>query len=182
MTRRSMSDVASADLWKEVSWFAIQTKPRRETFAAQNIEKLGLEVLLPRIRFERLIRGTATSGAKPLFPGYFFSRFCPATSLESTKTTRGVIRVVNSGRIPIPVPEDIIREIQDRIEDDGLVQIRPRVLTPGTVVTIQSGPFEGMIGRVEHELDDRKRVAIFLETLFNARVLIERRWIEAEAA
>jgi hypothetical protein len=39
-----------------------------------------------------------------------------------------------------------------------------------------------MMGRVERELDDRKRVAIFLESLLNARVLIERRWIEAEAA
>ena len=55
-------------------------------------------------------------------------------------------------------------------------------LAPGTRVTIQSGPFEGMMGRVERELDDRKRVAIFLEALFHARVLIERRWIEAEAA
>jgi hypothetical protein len=38
------------------------------------------------------------------------------------------------------------------------------------------------MGRVERELDDRRRVAIFLETLLNARVLIETRWVEAEAA
>jgi hypothetical protein len=38
------------------------------------------------------------------------------------------------------------------------------------------------MGRVEREFDDRKRVAIFLETLFQARLIIERRWIEAEAA
>jgi transcription antitermination factor NusG len=129
-----------------------------------------------------LVRGSAQPATKPLFPGYFFSRFCPEASFESVKVTRGVLRVVNSGRIPIPVPEEVIREIQDRIEEDGLIQIRPRILAPGTLVTIQSGPFEGMMGRVERELDDHKRVAIFLETLFNARVLIERRWIEAEAA
>lgn len=182
MSRPSSSDVKSADLWREVSWFAIQVKPRRETFAAKNIEKLGIEVLLPRIRFERLIRGTAQAGTKALFPGYFFSRFCPEVSFESVKATRGVLRVVNSGRMPIPVPAEVIQEIQDRIEEDGLIQIRLRVLAPGTLVTIQSGPFEGMMGRVERELDDHKRVAIFLETLFNSRVLIERRWIEAEAA
>jgi hypothetical protein len=38
------------------------------------------------------------------------------------------------------------------------------------------------MGRVERELDDRKRVAIFLETLFHTRLLIDKRWIEAEAA
>jgi transcriptional antiterminator RfaH len=176
------ADAKSRDPWRDVGWFAIQAKPRRETFAAKNIEKLGLDVLLPRIRFERLIRGAVRSRTKPLFPGYFFSRFCPEASFESVKVTRGVLRVVNSGRIPIPIPEEVIGEIQDRIEEDGLIQIRPQVLAPGIRVMIQSGPFEGMMGRVERELDDHKRVAIFLETLFNARVLIERRWIEAAAA
>jgi transcriptional antiterminator RfaH len=170
------------DPWRDLSWFAIQAKPRRESFAAKNIEKAGLEALLPRIRFERLTRGVARSGIKPLFPGYFFARFSSEASCESVKATRGVLRVVSSGRIPIPVDDDIIREIQGRIQEDGLIRIRPRVLAPGTLVTIQRGPFEGMMGRVERELDDRKRVAIFLETLFQARVLIERRWIEAEAA
>src|SRR5260370_21498258 len=95
---------------------------------------------------------------------------------------RGVLRIVTSGRFAIPVHDNIIREIQGRIQEDGLIRIRPRVLAPGTLVTIQSGPFEGMMGRVERELDDRKRVTIFIETLFQARVLIESRWIEAEAA
>jgi transcriptional antiterminator RfaH len=178
----SCHDLKYRDPWKNTGWFAIQVKPRRETFAAKNIEKLEIEVLLPRIRFERLVRGSAQPAIKPLFPGYFFSRFCPEASFESVKTTSGVLRVVSSGRIPISVPEEVIQEIQRRIEEDGLIQVRPQVLAPGTLVTIQSGPFEGMMGRVERELDDHKRVAIFLETLFNARVLIERRWIEAEAA
>ena len=182
MNSCSTAGAKSSDLWRDVSWFAIQSKPRRETFAAKNIEQLGIEVLLPRIKFERLIRGAARSGNKPLFPGYFFSRFCPESSFESVKATRGVLRVVNSGQIPIPVPEEVIGEIQDRIEEDGLIEIRPPGLAPGIRVKIQSGPFEGMMGRVERELNDHRRVAIFLETLFNARVLIERRWIEAEAA
>jgi transcriptional antiterminator RfaH len=175
------ANAKSPGLWSVNNWFAIQVKPRRETFAAKNLERLGVEVLLPRITFERLIRGAAQSGTRPLFPGYFFSRFCPEASFEAVKATRGVSRVVNSGRIPIPVPEEVIRDIQDRIEEDGLIRIRPQVLAPGIRVTIQSGPFEGMMARVERELDDHKRVAIFLETLFNARVLIERRWIEVAA-
>jgi transcriptional antiterminator RfaH len=176
------SNIKSSDPWSDISWFAIQAKPRRESFASLNVSALNLEVLLPRVKVDRLVRGTAKEGAKPLFPGYFFARFCPKEAFETVKTIRGVLRVVTSGRFPIPVHNDIIREIQGRIQQDGLIRIRPRVLSPGTLVTIQSGPFEGMMGRVERELDDRKRVTIFLETLFQARVLIERRWIEAEAA
>jgi transcriptional antiterminator RfaH len=170
------------DLWKDFNWFAIHAKPRREGFASSNVGALDVEVLLPQVKVERLVRGTAQQGTKPLFPGYFFARFCPENVFESVKAARGVLQVVSSGRLPIPVHEEVVREIQDRVQEDGLIRIRPQVLAPGTRVKIQSGPFEGMMGRVERELDDRKRVAIFLEALFHARVLIERRWIDAQAA
>jgi transcriptional antiterminator RfaH len=172
----------SIDLWRDTHWFAIRAKPRRENYAALNIVALGIAILLPQIKMERLVRGAAQQGTKPLFPGYFFARFCPGDSFESVKGARGVLQVVSSGRIPIPVPEGAVRQIQERVEADGFIRICPQSLVPGSRVTIQSGPFEGMMGRVERELDDRKRVAIFLETLLNARVLIERRWIEVEAA
>jgi transcriptional antiterminator RfaH len=169
-------------VWKEISWFAVHAKPRRECFASKSVGALGIEVLFPEIKAERLVLGTPRQGVKPLFPGYFFARFSPELAFESVKAARGVLQVVSSGRIPISVPDEIVHEIRDRIQDDGLIEVCQPVLAPGTLVTIQSGPFEGMMGRVERELDDRKRVAIFLETLFNARVLIERRWIQAEAA
>jgi transcriptional antiterminator RfaH len=176
------ADAKTCDPWREVNWFAIHAKPRRESFASKNIGALGIEVLLPRIKVERLIGSVARQGTKPLFPGYFFARFSPVDVFESVKATQGVLRVVSSGRTPIAVQDEIIQEIQGRIQEDGLIRIQPQALAPGTLVTIQSGPFAGMMGRVERELDDRKRVAIFLETVFQARVLIERRWIEAEAA
>jgi transcriptional antiterminator RfaH len=182
MSSGCYTDAKSCDPWRDVKWFAIHAKPRRESFASENIGALGIEVLLPRIKVEHLIRGVARQGTKPLFPGYFFARFSPVDAFESVKATQGVLRVVSSGRTPIAVQDEIIREIQGRIQEHGLIRIQPQALSPGTLVTIQSGPFEGMMGRVERELDDHKRVAIFLETLFNARVLIEKRWLEAAAA
>jgi transcriptional antiterminator RfaH len=171
-----------SNLWRDLNWFALRAKPRRETFAVTNVSTLGVETLLPRVKVERLVGGAARMTAKPLFSGYFFARFCPEHAFESVKHSRGVLQVVSSGRIPIPVPDNVVREIQDRVQEDGFIKIRPQNFAPGTRVAIQSGPFEGMMGRVERELDDRKRVAIFLETLLNARVLIQRQWIEAEAA
>jgi transcriptional antiterminator RfaH len=178
----SVAGAKCCDVWRDINWFAVRTKPRRENFAVTNVSKLGIQPFLPLFKAERLVRGTAQTFMKPLFPGYFFARFCPENSFESVKTTHGVLQVVSSGQVPIPVRDEIVQEIQGRIQEDGLICIRPQVLAQGTLVKIQSGPFEGMMGRVERELDDRKRVAIFLETLFNARVLIERRWIAAEAA
>jgi transcriptional antiterminator RfaH len=171
-----------SNLWREINWFAIHAKTRKESFAATSINALGVEILLPRIKFERSVRSVVQMATKPLFPGYLFARFCPEDSFESVKCSRGVLQVVSSGIFPIPVQGEIVREIRDRIQEDGLILIPPQLLAPGTRVSIQSGPFEGMMGKVERESDDRKRVMILLETLLNARVLIEKRWLEAEAA
>jgi transcriptional antiterminator RfaH len=172
----------SVDLWRDTSWFAIHTKPRREKFAAANISALGIGILLPLVKVKRLGRATSQEASKALFPGYFFARFCPEISCESVKCSRGVLRVVSSGKFPIPVLDTILEEIRDRIEEDGFIKLRPRSLGPGTRVLIQDGPFDGLMGRVERELDGGRRVAILLETLMHARVLIERRWLVAEAA
>jgi len=174
--------VKCINLWKEINWFALHTKPRRENFAFTNISALGIESFLPRLKAERLVHGATRTIVKPLFPGYFFARFCPEDSLEGVECSRGVLRVVSSGRFPIPVEDQIVRDFQDRVEQDGLIRIRPRGFKSGDTVSIKSGPFEGMMGRVERELDDGRRVAILLETLLNARVLIEKRWLDAEAA
>ena len=179
---RSNPIAGPIDLWREFRWFAIHTKARRESFAAANVGMLGIRILLPQIKVDRLVRGAALIAVKPLFPGYLFARFCPEKSLESIECARGVLRVVSSGRFPIPVADKVVDEIHDRLEEDGLIRIRPRILTPGTRISIQTGPFEGLMGRVERELDDGRRVAILLETLLNARVLIEKRWLGEEAA
>jgi transcriptional antiterminator RfaH len=178
----SVPNTKSSNLWRDVNWFALHTKPRHESFASTNVTRLGIESFLPLLKAERWVHGAARAIIKPLFPGYFFARFRPEASLESVEHSRGVLYVVSSGSFPIPIEDEIIRDIQNRAREDGLIPIRQQYFKSGDRVSIQSGPFEGMMGRVERELDDHKRVAIFLETLFNARVLIERRWIEAEAA
>jgi transcription antitermination factor NusG len=103
-------------LWKDINWFALQTKPRRENFAVTNVSRLGIESFLPLLKAERLVHGAARTIIKPLFPGYFFARFCPETSFESVKATRGVLQIVSSGRVPISVQEKVVREIRDRIQ------------------------------------------------------------------
>jgi transcriptional antiterminator RfaH len=170
------------DIWGQSHWFAIHAKTRRENFAVTNVNALSIRVLFPLLKVGRPAHGVALLPVKPLFPGYFFARFCPRDSLELVERARGVLRVVSSGRFPIPVEDDVVRQIQERIEEDGFITLHQRPLKPGETVSIQGGPFEGLLGRVERESDDRSRVAILLETLLHARVLIEKRWLESVAA
>lgn len=169
-------------LWRDINWFAVHTKPRREKFAFTNVNACGVESFLPMLKVERWVQAGARTIVKPLFPGYFFARFRPEDSLESVECSRGVLQVVSSGRLPVPVQEGIIREIQDGAGEDGVIRLRQKYFKSGDRISVQGGPFEGMMGRVERELDDGKRVAILLETLWHCRVLIERRWLDGVAA
>jgi hypothetical protein len=49
-------------------------------------------------------------------------------------------------------------------------------------VAIEQGPFAGWVGKVECEWDDGKRVAILLEAISKARMLIDKRWLAAAEA
>ncbi|HUD49032.1 MAG TPA: transcription termination/antitermination NusG family protein [Candidatus Baltobacteraceae bacterium] len=169
------------NFWQTSSWFAIRAKTRRESFAATNVRSLGLEVFFPKLKVDDDAAQGVGENSEPLFSGYFFARFCPELVLTSVECSHGVLQVVRSGRYPIPVDDQVIREIQERVEEDGLIRIRRPGLKPGDLISILDGPFEGMMARVERELDDDKRVAILLETLSCPRVLIEKRWVQAAA-
>jgi len=170
------------DWLRDLNWFAIHVKRFREAVAASSVAALGLEVFLPMIKVECPEHLTIKVGSKPLFQGYFFARFNPEISLGSVESARGVLHVIKSGSSPIPVDDQVVREVQNRVEADGLIRLRERELKPGDRVSVQEGPFAGMMGRVEAELDDRRRVAILLEALGQARLVIERRWVQVEVA
>jgi transcriptional antiterminator RfaH len=170
-------------IWQtDKNWFAIHTKRFRETVAASSVASLGLPVFLPMIKVDDLERAVIKVASKPLFPSYFFAQFSAELSLSEVESARGVLHVIKSGSYPISVDDEVVRQIQERVEADGLIRLQHRELSPGDRVSIQEGPFAGMMGRVEAELDDRRRVAILLEALWDARVLIEKRWLEIETA
>jgi transcriptional antiterminator RfaH len=170
------------DLWQQTNWYAVQTKPLRERFAVGNVAAAGVECLFPKVRKERSSRGQWQLVVKPLFPSYFFARFCPALYLDVVRYARGVLRVLSSGRVPIPLADDAVREIQRRIAEDGYIPLRASPLEPGAQVRIEGGPLQGLIGTVEREWDDARRVTIFLTAIEHARVLVEKRWLSAPMA
>lgn len=161
------------DFWSETNWFAVQSKPQRENLAAASLTELDLAVFLPRIRQEQLVCGYERMVTKPLFRGYLFARFSPILLLETIRHARGVLRVVGGAEQPVPVDEDIISAIRDRIEPDGFIRLERPAFHPGDRILIEQGPLAGWMGQVEREWDDGKRVMILLDAIRQARVLVE---------
>ena len=93
--------------------------------------------------------------------------------LSQVRYARGVLRIVSSGRMALPVEDAVIEAIEARTDTEGLVEIGPPPLRAGNRVRIEAGPLEGLFGVLERESDDRTRVTILLETLHTARVVID---------
>ena len=54
------------------TWYLVQSKPRNEARALENLLRQGYETYLPLIEVERLQRGKLLKRLEPLFPRYLF--------------------------------------------------------------------------------------------------------------
>lgn len=154
-------------------WYAIRMKPGRDEMAMRGLDRMELETFRPFMRVEvESTRGGRFRRA-PLFHGYVFARFVANDSLELVRYVHGVLHVVSSGRTPLAVEDEIIAEIRSRLGPDGLFQLHRKKFAVNDRVVIQDGPLAGLIGRVAEEWDDGRRVALLLEALHDARVVVD---------
>src|SRR5437764_691107 len=131
------------DFWQQTNWFAVQAKPFQENLAAASVATLDAEVFLPKIRQTQSICGVERVVTKPLFTGYLFAKFSPIRLQDAVRYARGVLRVVGTSRFPIPLEEQIISAVRERVEADGFVRLKPAAFQPGDRVCIEDGPWEG---------------------------------------
>jgi transcriptional antiterminator RfaH len=169
-------------VWEDLNWFAIQTKPSREEVAISYLSRLRLEVFCPKTKQNLLLSGRSGLVARPLFPGYLFARFCPASCLRLVQYARGVRRVVSAQDCPLPVDQEIISLIRERVSSGGSIERCAQEFHSGEKVIVRCGALEGLLGVFERELGDRERVVVLLDAIyFQARVLVEKGHLQAAA-
>jgi len=78
--------------------------------------------------------------------------------------TPGVRKFIGFGALPCPVDDAVIDFLRARVGQEGI--LRPQaVFKQGDVVRITHGPFEGLIGIIEHPVCGRGRVRVLMELL-----------------
>jgi len=140
-------------------WYVVQTKPREERRAVDNLERQGYRCKLMTRDTERVRRGVRCFVAEPLFPGYLFIALDRHESdWSKIRSTRGVSRMVRFGdHFPSLSPEVVV----------AIEQARPQpvpLFKRGERVVVQEGPFTG-IEAVYVEPDGEARVMILLRML-----------------
>ena len=153
-------------------WYTVNTKPHQERQAGLNLESLGVQTFCPQLTRTKMIRRRMQTVAGPLFPGYIFAKFDLETCYRMVSYAKGVRKLVSFGAMPTAVDEEIIQAIQLRLTN-GKLTMPAASFAPGQIVRIQDGPLQGLEAIFEHEMGDRQRVVLLLQTLaYQARVVV----------
>lgn len=145
----------------EVSkWYLIQCKIGQEDRAVTHLANQSFECYKPEIAIEKIKKGRLVTKGEALFPGYIFIRMDKVNSNWSViRSTRGVIKLVSFGSLPIPVDEEIIKEL--RLSDIAKTE---SLFRKGDFVNVIDGPFV-QLDAVFHEKDGEKRAVVLLNLM-----------------
>jgi transcriptional antiterminator RfaH len=149
-------------------WFLVQTKPQQETRALENLQQQGVNAFCPQVLVEKLSRGKRKVSKEVLFPSYLFVEFDQeAVSALSINYTRGVNRIVSFGSAPSQVPDQLISQLKERIEqaDESMITELPE---KGEKLEVLDGPFRGL-NAIFSQIDGDSR-AIVLITILSQKV------------
>ncbi len=146
------------------TWFLAQFKPNSHKIAERNLRRQNFQTFLPLHEETRRKAGRFTTTLRPLFTGYLFVAFDVSTGgWRAINNTHGITRLVSFGEDPQPVPHNLISRLMLRC-DAGDKLLPPRILKPGDVVEISSGPFAEFVATVEM-VDPDQRVWVLLELM-----------------
>jgi transcriptional antiterminator RfaH len=96
-------------------WYLIQTKPRQEGRAQEHLQRQLFECYRP-VKHGEKKRGSRGPSEEELFPGYLFIRMDQTSdNWYPIRSTRGVARIVTFGGLPIPVKDELIVQIRERL-------------------------------------------------------------------
>lgn len=145
-------------------WYALHTQPYRETQVADLLASRGVAIFLPMIPTHHRRLGAVQ---RPLFPSYLFAQFdVEASGLATVQWTPGLNYVVALGDRPVPIPDDVIIALQERVRaicaQGGIPMHRFR---PGDRVVITAGPLRGLEAVFQGPMRPSERVRLLVEFL-----------------
>ena len=140
------------------AWYLVQSKPRNETRALENLVRQGYETYLPLMEVERLQRGKLLKKMEPLFPRYLFLHLEEGNdNWGPIRSTLGVAGLVRFGQAYAVVSDEVMDAVRERTQD-----IKKSLFESGDNVRVVSGPLLGLEGVFEIA-DGEQRSFVLLE-------------------
>ncbi len=125
-------------------WYALRTKSRHEKLVRDQLDKQGIEPLLPTVKRLSQWKDRKKEIEVPLFSGYCFVRFGQDAKLPVQKVS-GVVEIVGSGSRPEPIPDKEIEALRTLMSSVLPYDPHP-YLHEGMAVEVVRGPLQGVHG------------------------------------
>jgi transcriptional antiterminator RfaH len=130
----------------QAQWYVIQSKPRQEVKACEELQKQGYEVYLPTIMKEKVVGGQRVQKEEALFSRYLFIHLDQTDSnWGPLRSTRGVSGMVRFGSQIPSLSSEQLSAIRNWVEHLP----KKDCFTPGQILEVIAGPFRGMQGIFE---------------------------------
>ena len=143
-------------------WFAVYTKPEKEEYAELNLQMRGIDTFFPKLAFPKSVK--RKKQVVPLFPNYLFVHFEIAAGAWSVMWCPGVKRLVSFNGSPAVVEESIMAFLMAQASPNGLISAHCNVAV-GQEVSIDGGPFDGLMGIIQEPPNAKGRVKVLLQLL-----------------
>lgn len=148
---------------RERQWCAVYTKPQKEEYAEVNLRLRGIDTFFPKLFLPKSAK--RKKQVVPLFPSYLFVRF-EIVSGESCSVIwcPGVKRLVSFNGAPAIVEESIMAFLMGQAGPNGIISAQCNV-TIGQQISIDGGPFDGLVGIIQEPPNAKGRVKVLLQLL-----------------
>ncbi len=151
-------------------WYAMHSKPNKETTLALELHAREVEVFYPQLRVHPV--NPRSRIIRPYFPGYLFVHAdLNRIGFSDLHWIPYSLGLVAFGGEPTPVPDELIHRLERRVEQvndaggelfDGLHQ--------GEQVRISDGPFAGNEAIFDARLPGTERVRVLLKLMSRQQV------------
>ena len=142
----------------DARWYAVQTMPRHEKKVSQDLTAKAIECFLPTVTTVRQWSDRKRSIVEPLFTGYVFARLAPDSPDRITLLrSNGVVGLVGTRGVGVPIPENEIRSIQQIVESRAGYASHP-FLSVGKRVRVRGGALDGLEGILQSVRGDESLV------------------------
>ena len=128
------------------AWYALWTRSRHEKLVVRELTTRRVEAFLPTILRWSVWKDRRKQIDWPLFPGYCFARFDPATRFAILNCL-GVVTIVSFSGELAPIPDSEIEGIRRLVNSDLRYDPCP-FIREGTRVEVVRGPLSGVVGRL----------------------------------
>ncbi len=144
-----------------LNWYALYTKPHKERQVEAVLARRGIETYLPLAP-----RSSQGSPTRAFFPCYLFAHAdLKLVGAWTVQYAPGMRNIVTFGMNPAPIRDDAVGALRERLAQVKAVDEQGRILEPGDLVRISSGPLQDLDAVFDRHLSAAGRARVLVQLL-----------------